>query len=92
MKKRDRTSLIDILEAAERILEYTLGRNKEGIEADKMLQDAVVRRFEIIGEAAKRLSVEFKDKHPGLDWTAMAGMRDVLIHDYNGSGRRYHLG
>ncbi|OGD72124.1 MAG: hypothetical protein A2Y64_09335 [Candidatus Coatesbacteria bacterium RBG_13_66_14] len=83
MKKRDRTSLGDILEAAERILDYTRGRVKADIEADKMIQDAVVRRFEIIGEAAKRLSVELKKNHPALDWAAMAGMRDVLIHEYD---------
>jgi uncharacterized protein with HEPN domain len=83
MKKRDRASLADILEAAERILEYTKGLGKADIEADKMVQDAVVRRFEIIGEAAKRLSAELKSEHPDLDWAAMAGMRDVLIHEYD---------
>ncbi|HUT97467.1 MAG TPA: DUF86 domain-containing protein [bacterium] len=83
MKKRDKTYLGDILEAAERILEYTKKRSKKDIEADKMIQDAVVRRFEIIGEAVKRLSVELKQNHPAMDWAAMAGMRDVLIHEYD---------
>lgn len=52
--------------------------------ADQMIQDATVRNLEIIGEATKRLSPEFRSAHPDILWTSMAGMRDVLIHDYMG--------
>ena len=47
-----------------------------------MAQDAVVRNLEVIGEATKRLSAELRDKHPSLPWRQIAGLRDVLIHDY----------
>ena len=45
-------------------------------------QDAVVRQLEIIGEATKRVSKELRSKHPDIPWSDMAGMRDVLLHDY----------
>ena len=49
---------------------------------DHKTQDAVVRQFEIIGEATKRISEDYRDKHSEIPWADMAGMRDVLIHDY----------
>jgi len=52
--------------------------------SDKMAQDAVVRNFEIIGEAAKRISGETRDKAPDVPWRRVAGFRDVLIHQYAG--------
>jgi uncharacterized protein with HEPN domain len=52
--------------------------------SNTMIQDAVIRNLEIIGEAAKALSPEFRSQHPGVPWAGMAGMRDVLIHGYMG--------
>ena len=49
-----------------------------------MLQDAVIREIEIIGEATKNLSVEFRNKYPEIPWRQMAGMRDKVIHAYFG--------
>lgn len=49
---------------------------------DSELQDAVIRRLEVIGEAVKGLPKSFKDKYPDVPWKQMAGMRDVLIHEY----------
>ena len=53
-------------------------------EKDQTFTRAFIRSLEIIGEASKKISSEFKDKYPGIDWRAMAGMRDKLIHDYFG--------
>lgn len=47
-----------------------------------MTQDAVVRQLEIIGEATKRISIDLRNKNPQVPWSDMAGMRDVLIHNY----------
>jgi uncharacterized protein with HEPN domain len=49
-----------------------------------MIQDAIIRNFEIIGEATKHLSPELKQSHPEIQWRGMAGFRDVLIHNYMG--------
>ena len=51
---------------------------------DVKTQDAVMRRIEIIGEAVKNLPVEFRKKHPAIEWREIAGMRDKLIHEYFG--------
>lgn len=50
---------------------------------DVQLQDCVIRRLEIIGEAANRVSAETKQKHPDLPWTEMIGMRNMMIHEYD---------
>lgn len=80
---RDPAYLLDILIAARRIRDYTQGVDRQAFEVDIKLQDAVIRRFEIMGEAARRVSEEFREAHPDLPWSEMIGMRNVLIHDYN---------
>jgi len=71
-----------ILNSISRILDYISGKDREEFEADLVTQDAVVRQLEIIGEATKRVSKELRSKHPDIPWSDMAGMRDVLTHDY----------
>ncbi len=80
---RDRQYVQDIIDSALQIAQYLDGLTFEQFEQDTLRQDAVLRRLEIIGEAVKRLSTEFRDKHPQIPWKLMAGMRDVLIHDYD---------
>ena len=85
MSKRHSKLLVsDILESAYKIQDYTSGLNFEDFIKDSKTIDAVIRNFEIIGEAANRLSEEFKDKYPDLDWHRMRGFRNRIVHDYFG--------
>jgi uncharacterized protein with HEPN domain len=79
--KDERLYLSNIKECIERIEEYTKGGKDEFMQ-NKMIQDAVIRNFEIIGEATKRLSPELRSQYSDVPWQQMAGLRDVLIHDY----------
>lgn len=72
-----------IRDAIHRILSYTEGGEDEFF-ANPMIQDAVVRNLEIIGEAVKNLPSEVRDAEPGIPWKQMSGMRDKLIHEYFG--------
>ncbi|MGG6270478.1 HepT-like ribonuclease domain-containing protein [Leptolyngbya sp. AN03gr2] len=70
-----------IAECIARIEEYT-SSGREVFEATRMIQDAVVRNFQVIGDATKNLSSEIKQAYPNVPWRRMAGFRDVLVHDY----------
>ncbi len=61
-----------------------LSLRQRGVQQSEVLQDAVIRNVEVIGEAAKRVSAEARGHLPQLDWKAICGMREVLIHDYIG--------
>lgn len=67
-----------------KIKEYTKGIEEKDFLENGLIQDAVIRNFEIIGEATKKLSQEFRVKYPQTEWKKIAGMRDKLIHDYIG--------
>ena len=58
--------------------------NQQDFLNNRLVQDAVIRNFEIIGEATKNLDEDFRRSHPHVEWKKMAGMRDKLIHDYIG--------
>ena len=81
--KDDKLYLIHISECIQRIESYVQGGKAAFIES-RMEQDAIVRNFEVIGEAAKRVSEALKQKYPEVPWKRIAGLRDVLIHDYMG--------
>ena len=81
--KDPRVYLAHILECIERIQKFT-EKGREAFFTDRMTQDAVIRNFEIIGEAAKRVSDDYRTSHQKIPWRNMAALRDVLIHDYAG--------
>jgi uncharacterized protein with HEPN domain len=76
--------LRDILEAIDRIQSYIEGKTFEQFSNNTLVLDAVVRNFEIIGEAAKHIPAEIRQEHPLIKWKDMAGMRDKLAHEYFG--------
>jgi len=77
-------ALSDILEAIRRIESYVEKMDYVSFLKDIKTQDAVVRNFEIIGEAVKLLDSKFRDDHPNVPWKKIAGIKDKLIHHYFG--------
>lgn len=84
MKKDDSIYLDHIMDAVNQITRYTTGLAQEEFLENRLVQDAVVRQFTILGEAAKKVSPEYKQRFPGIEWKSLAGFRDVLVHDYDG--------
>jgi uncharacterized protein with HEPN domain len=82
VKKDFRIFLEHIKDSVELIEIYSKDKIKSEFINDRSLQDAVIRRLEIIGEAVKNLPISFRSKHSEIPWKQMAGMRDVLIHEY----------
>lgn len=80
--QRDSLRLQHIIEATEHIAEFLEGVSKEEFVNDYEKQSAVIRQFEIIGEAAGKLSPEFVNQHSEVDWSKVIGMRHKMIHDY----------
>ena len=85
MSKREPKLLIeDIIDSGNKILAYTDGLSFADFTADSKTVDAVVRNFEIIGEAANRLTEDFKNQHKQIDWQRIRGFRNRIVHDYFG--------
>jgi uncharacterized protein with HEPN domain len=84
MNSRDQSSLIDIITACQLALEFIDGLNQSDFTDDRKTQSATLYQLAIIGEAVKRLSPEFREQHPAISWRAIAGMRNKLVHDYEG--------
>src|SRR3989338_1408910 len=78
----DKLYIDHILESIAKIESFAAGLNLETFRKNILVQSAVMRELEIIGEAAKKLSEEFKKQHSGIVWREVAGMRDKLAHDY----------
>ncbi|MFM2249233.1 MAG: hypothetical protein RLZZ358_160 [Bacteroidota bacterium] len=76
--------LLDMKEAAEKILKYTQGLSFEDFLADDKTIDAVVRNFEIIGEASLRIDEDFRYDNPQIEWKKLRGFRNRIVHDYFG--------
>jgi len=76
--------LEDILESAKNIQDYVGDRTFEDLKKDRMRIDAIVRNFEIIGEASSKMPQEVRDKYPFVEWMRIYDFRNVLIHEYFG--------
>ena len=83
MQLRDQSSLADVLEAARLAVSFIEGIDKDAFDDNLMIQSAVIRQIEVMGEATKRLSEQFRESNPHIPWRNIAGMRDILIHAYD---------
>ena len=81
--RTDRERLTDALEAIDRCSGQAK-RGREVFEADPLVQVWMVHHLEILGEACKSISVDVRARHPDVPWSAIVGMRNVLVHDYFG--------
>ena len=82
---RDAKLIEHIFAATEAIEKFTKGKSKEDFIKEEMLSSAVIKKFEIIGEACSRLSEDFRTTHTTIPWKEIIGMRNILIHDYFGT-------
>ena len=84
-RNRDISDYIDdIINAIADVADFTHNMSYEKFVADKKTVNAVIRCLEVLGEAAKHIPASLRKKHPDIPWSKMAGMRDILIHDYMG--------
>jgi uncharacterized protein with HEPN domain len=80
--RRDEALLLDMVMACERIVEFKQGLDRDAFAKDAKTQSAVMHQLMILGEAIKRTSPELRQQTPEINWSAIAGMRDLLIHHY----------
>jgi uncharacterized protein with HEPN domain len=80
---RDEAAVLDILHAAKRAQRFVAGMSRGEFAADEKTRSAVLHQLMILGEAVKRISVEYRTAHPEIPWRLMAGTRDTLIHEYD---------
>ena len=82
MKKKDIVYILHIKDAIDLIIEYTKDLNMKDFNSKQVIQDAVIRRIIIIGEAVKNVSMIFREKYSEIAWKKIEGMRDKVIHGY----------
>ena len=80
---RDKESLIDIVNAAKRILRYTKNVSRSELETNDEKLSAILYQITVIGEATKRLSEQLRQKYSKIPWREIAGMRDIIVHKYD---------
>lgn len=84
-KNRDYVVFLeDIIDSVRMIEKYTKGYSQKSFSSDEKVKDAVIRIFEVIGEAVRHIPASIKKNHKEIDWKNIAGMRNVLIHEYFG--------
>lgn len=82
MPDRDKVALMDIVQAARQVLRYVQDVERNQLAEDDEKQAAILYRLIIMGEATKRMSQAFRDQHPEVPWRRIAGLRDIVIHNY----------
>lgn len=82
MENKDLARLKHMLDSTEAILVFAKGKQRTSLDKDRLFQSAVLREFEIIGEAAGRISEKTKKKFPHIPWKELVGLRNRLIHAY----------
>ncbi|MEK6854656.1 MAG: DUF86 domain-containing protein [Nanoarchaeota archaeon] len=83
-KKEDSIFIMHILDSINAIEDFSKNLSRKNLELDRLRRSAIVREIEIIGEASKNISADFKDKHNEIPWKAIIGTRDKVIHHYFG--------
>jgi len=78
----DMARLWDMLDSARAVVEFTQGMRFEDFIKDRKTRNAVERNLEIIGEAARHVSLEIRDSHPDIPWTSITGLRNIIAHEY----------
>ena len=84
MTRDMRLYIEDIFDSIAKVEQYTKDINEDEFLTNTQIQDSVLRRLEIIGEAVKNIPNDFRDKYPEIPWKRIAGLRDILIHEYFG--------
>lgn len=82
--KDDRLYLIHLSESIKKIESYTKGLDFASFMQNTLIQDAVLRNLQVLAESTQRLSEDFKMRHPEIEWYKIAGLRNILVHDYLG--------
>jgi uncharacterized protein with HEPN domain len=80
---RDKACLLDIIAASRRVIRYTQNVEKSELETNDEKQSAILYQIIVLGEAVKRLTIDFRERHPNIPWRQIAGMRDILTHQYD---------
>lgn len=80
--RREKLYLTDILEACDAISRFCKGMERGDFLHNELLQSAILQKLIVIGEAASRLPLEFRENHPGIEWTDIVGFRNIAVHEY----------